>query len=56
MPTYKVKLKYKQEAAAGTMAFLNELMEFHETNPNYTFVGTMTQMEEASRTEEFSGY
>lgn len=30
-------------------AFLNELMKSHKTNPNYTFVGTMTQMEESSR-------
>lgn len=30
-------------------AFLDELMESHETNPNYTFVGTMTQMEQSSR-------
>ena len=30
-------------------AFLDELMESHDTNPNYTFVGTMTQMKEASR-------
>ena len=30
-------------------AFLNELMEAEEKNPNYTFVGTMTEMEESSR-------
>ena len=30
-------------------AFLDELMESHEANPNYTFVGTMTQMEKSSR-------
>ncbi|OGT11799.1 MAG: oxidoreductase [Gallionellales bacterium RIFCSPHIGHO2_02_FULL_57_16] len=30
-------------------AFLDELMKSHETNPDYTFVGTMTQMEESSR-------
>jgi len=30
-------------------AFLNDLMESHDTNPNYTFVGTMTQMEKSSR-------
>ena len=30
-------------------AFLDELMESHKTNPNYTFVGTMTQMKESSR-------
>lgn len=29
-------------------AFLDELMESHEKNPNYTFVGTMTQMEKSS--------
>ena len=29
-------------------AFLDELMESHGTNPDYTFVGTMTQMEESS--------
>ena len=30
-------------------AFLNDLMESHDTNLNYTFVGTMTQMEKSSR-------
>ena len=30
-------------------AFLDELMKSHATNPNYTFVGTMTQMEKSSR-------
>ena len=30
-------------------AFLNELMESHKINPNYTFVATMTQMEESGR-------
>ena len=30
-------------------AFLDELMESHDTNPNYTFVGTMTQIKESSR-------
>jgi ferredoxin-NADP reductase len=30
-------------------AFLNELMEAQEKNPNYTFVGTMTEMEKSSR-------
>ncbi len=30
-------------------AFLDELMESHDTNPNYTFVGTMTRMKESSR-------
>lgn len=30
-------------------AFLDELMESHEKNPNYTFVGTMTQMGKSSR-------
>lgn len=30
-------------------AFLDELMKSRDTNPNYTFVGTMTQMEESSR-------
>ncbi len=30
-------------------AFLDELMKSHRTNPSYTFVGTMTQMEESSR-------
>jgi len=29
-------------------AFLDELMKSHGTNPNYTFVGTMTQMEKSS--------
>jgi ferredoxin-NADP reductase len=29
-------------------AFLGELMKSRETNPNYTFVGTMTQMKESS--------
>lgn len=28
-------------------AFLNHLMEAQEKNPNYTFVGTMTQMEKS---------
>jgi ferredoxin-NADP reductase len=30
-------------------AFLNELMEAQEKNPNYKFVGTMTEMEKSSR-------
>jgi len=30
-------------------AFLDELMKAHEKNPNYTFIGTMTDMEESSR-------
>ena len=30
-------------------AFLDGLMESHEKNPNYIFVGTMTQMEKSSR-------
>jgi ferredoxin-NADP reductase len=30
-------------------AFLNELMEAQEKNPNYTFIGTMTEMEKSSR-------
>jgi ferredoxin-NADP reductase len=30
-------------------AFLDELMEAQEKNPNYTFVGTMTEMEDSSR-------
>jgi ferredoxin-NADP reductase len=30
-------------------AFLDELMEAQEKNPNYTFIGTMTEMEESSR-------
>lgn len=30
-------------------AFLDDLMKSHATNPNYTFVGTMTQMEKSSR-------
>ncbi len=30
-------------------AFLDDLMKSHDTNPNYTFVGTMTQMEKPSR-------
>ena len=30
-------------------AFLNQLMEAQEKNPNYTFVGTMTEMEKSSR-------
>jgi ferredoxin-NADP reductase len=34
-------------------AFLEELMELQKTKPNYTFVGTMTQMEKSSR--EWSG-
>lgn len=28
-------------------AFLDDLMKSHESNPNYTFVGTMTQMEKS---------
>lgn len=31
-------------------AFLDELMKSHEINPNYTFAGTMTQMEESRGT------
>jgi len=30
-------------------AFLNELMEAKKENPNYTFVGTMTEVEKSSR-------
>jgi len=30
-------------------AFLDELMEAQKENPNYTFIGTMTQMEKSSR-------
>ena len=30
-------------------AFLNQLMEAQEKNPNYTFVGTMTEMEKSSQ-------
>ncbi len=30
-------------------AFLDQLMEAQEKNPNYTFVGTMTEMEKSSR-------
>ena len=30
-------------------AFLNELTEAQEKNPNYTFVGTMTEMEKSGR-------
>jgi ferredoxin-NADP reductase len=30
-------------------AFLDELMEAQEKNPNYTFVGTMTEMEKSRR-------
>jgi ferredoxin-NADP reductase len=30
-------------------AFLNELLEAQEKNPNYTFIGTMTEMEKSSR-------
>jgi len=30
-------------------AFLDDLRESHAANPNYTFVGTMTQMEKSSR-------
>ncbi len=30
-------------------AFLDELITAHEKNPNYTFIGTMTDMEESSR-------
>jgi ferredoxin-NADP reductase len=30
-------------------AFLDQLMEAQEKNPNYTFVGTMTEMERSSR-------
>jgi ferredoxin-NADP reductase len=30
-------------------AFLDELMEAQEKNPNYTFVGTMTEMEKSTR-------
>ena len=30
--------------------FLDELMEAQQENPNYTFVGTMTQMEKSSHT------
>jgi len=30
-------------------AFLDELMEIQSSNPNYTFIGTMTEMEASSR-------
>jgi ferredoxin-NADP reductase len=30
-------------------AFLDEMMEAQEENPNYTFIGTMTKMEKSSR-------
>jgi ferredoxin-NADP reductase len=30
-------------------SFLIDLIESHDTNPNYTFIGTMTQMEKSSR-------
>ena len=30
-------------------AFLDQLMEAQEKNPNYTFIGTMTEMEKSSR-------
>ena len=30
-------------------AFLDELIEAHEKNPNYTFIGTMTEMEKTDR-------
>lgn len=30
-------------------AFLDELMEFQDSNPNYIFVGTMTEMEKSNR-------
>ena len=30
-------------------AFLHELMEIQEKNPNYTFIGTMTEMEKSDR-------
>jgi ferredoxin-NADP reductase len=30
-------------------AFLNELTEAQEKNPNYTFIGTMTEMEKSTR-------
>ena len=30
-------------------AFLDELMEIQEKNPNYTFIGTMTEMEKSDR-------
>ena len=30
-------------------AFLNELMEAQEKNPNYTFIGTMTEMQNSSQ-------
>lgn len=30
-------------------AFLDELREIQEKNPNYTFIGTMTEMEKSSR-------
>lgn len=30
-------------------AFLDELMEIQEKNPNYTFIGTMTEIEKSDR-------
>lgn len=38
-------------------AFLNQLMEAQEKNPNYTFVGTMTEMEKSSQSwDSETGY
>ena len=45
MPIHKVKLKAREEIAAGGRSLPERLDNPHEENPYYTFVGTMTGME-----------
>ncbi len=41
-------LVFYSNRAPEDAAFLDELMQSHDTNPNYTFVGTMTHMDKSS--------
>ena len=40
---------WKEYQSANKERFLNELVEAQEKNANYTFIGTMTEMEKSSR-------
>lgn len=45
---YKIFLFYSNSRPEDA-AFLDELTEARTANPNYTFIGTMTQMEKSNR-------
>lgn len=45
---HKIALFYSNRRPEDA-AFLDQLMEAQEKNPNYTFVGTMTEMEKSSQ-------